>query len=123
MKPRCFGSRPGRICFGSGSDTRAARVRSKFFGQEQMISDSSSRLSRREFAALACAAPVGVRAAPKARVPIGLLLFAVRDDLARDLPGTLRAVSKMGYQGVEFFGPYFGWSGDYARQVRAHSMT
>lgn len=76
------------------------------------------RLSRREFAALAWSAPVAARAASKG-VPIGLMLFAVREELARDLPGTLRAVSKMGYQGVEFFGPYFGWAPGYAREVRA----
>ena len=83
-----------------------------------MTGASITRLSRREFGTLACAAPIAARAASK-EVPIGLLLFAVRDDLARDLPGTLRAVSKMGYQGVEFFGPYFGWSPGYAREVRA----
>ena len=38
-----------------------------------------------------------------ARIPIGLQLYSVRDDCARDLPGTLAAVAKMGYSGVEFF--------------------
>ena len=37
------------------------------------------------------------------RIPIGLQLYSVRDDCARDLPGTLAAVAKMGYTGVEFF--------------------
>ena len=36
-----------------------------------------------------------------ARIPIGLQLYSVREDCARDLPGTLAAVAKMGYQGVE----------------------
>jgi sugar phosphate isomerase/epimerase len=39
-------------------------------------------------------------------IPIGLQLFSVRDDCARDLPGTLAAVAKMGYEGVEFAGYY-----------------
>jgi sugar phosphate isomerase/epimerase len=33
-------------------------------------------------------------------------LFSVRDELQKDLWGTLRKVKKMGYDGVEFFGGY-----------------
>ncbi len=40
------------------------------------------------------------------KIPIGLQLYSVRDDCARDLPGVLKAVSKMGYAGVEFAGYY-----------------
>lgn len=72
-------------------------------------------LSRRSFLALSAAAPL-VRAAKN--VPIGLELFSVRDELAKDLPGTVQAVGKMGYQVVEFFSPYFKWTPDYAKQVR-----
>lgn len=35
---------------------------------------------------------------------IGLQLYTVRDDTARDFAGTLRQVAEMGYQGVEFAG-------------------
>ena len=38
-----------------------------------------------------------------AKIPIGVQLFSVRDDCARDLPGTLKAVAAMGYEGVEFY--------------------
>jgi sugar phosphate isomerase/epimerase len=38
-------------------------------------------------------------------IPIGLELYSVRHDLARDVRGTLQAVAAMGYQGVEFAGP------------------
>jgi len=41
-----------------------------------------------------------------AQIPIGLQLYSVRQDCARDLPGTLTAVAKMGYVGVEFAGYY-----------------
>lgn len=41
-----------------------------------------------------------------ARIPIALQLYSVRDDCARDFPGTLKAVAKMGYEGVEFAGYY-----------------
>ncbi|MCB0092106.1 MAG: TIM barrel protein [Caldilineaceae bacterium] len=39
-----------------------------------------------------------------ARIPVGLQLYSVRHDLARDVAGTLQAVANMGYTGVEFFG-------------------
>ena len=52
------------------------------------------------------------------RLPIGLELYSVRDELAKDLFATVRAVAKMGYEVVEFFSPYFGWTPDYAKEVR-----
>ena len=39
-----------------------------------------------------------------ARVPIALELYSVRNELAEDLRGTLKAVAEMGYEGVEFAG-------------------
>ena len=39
-----------------------------------------------------------------ARVPIALQLYSVREEAAKDLPGVLTAVAKMGYEGVEFAG-------------------
>jgi len=39
-------------------------------------------------------------------IPVGVQLYSVRDDCARDLPGTLAAIQKMGYAGVEFAGYY-----------------
>ena len=41
-----------------------------------------------------------------ANIPIGLQLYSVRDDCARDLPDVLKAVAGMGYAGVEFAGYY-----------------
>ena len=49
---------------------------------------------------------------------MGLELFSVRGELAKDLFGTLRSVAKMGYQAVEFYSPYFQWTPTYAREVR-----
>jgi sugar phosphate isomerase/epimerase len=40
------------------------------------------------------------------RIPIALQLYSVRNDCESDLPGTLRAVAAMGYEGVEFAGYY-----------------
>lgn len=50
--------------------------------------------------------------------PIGIELYAVRRELARDLPATLSAVAAMGYSVVEFYAPYLGWTLPYAKQVR-----
>src|SRR5437879_5747141 len=41
-----------------------------------------------------------------ARIPIALQLYSVRKDCEQDLPGVLKAVAKMGYEGVEFAGYY-----------------
>jgi sugar phosphate isomerase/epimerase len=75
-------------------------------------------LSRRAFLASTLAAPAVLSAVARP-VPIGLELYSVRDDLTKDLPGTLKGVGAMGYQVVEFFSPYYDWTPDYARQVRA----
>jgi sugar phosphate isomerase/epimerase len=48
----------------------------------------------------------GAIAAGAKKIPIGLQLYSVRADCAKDLPGVLSAVGKMGYQGVEFAGYY-----------------
>jgi sugar phosphate isomerase/epimerase len=50
------------------------------------------------------------------KIPIGLQLYSVRDQCAKDLPGTLAAVGKMGYQGVEFAG-YHGRSAKELRKM------
>lgn len=73
-------------------------------------------MDRRSFIVAAAAASVSASAAMKK--PVGLELFSVRTELAKDLPGTLKAVAKMGYQGVEFFGPYADWKLEYAREVK-----
>lgn len=75
-------------------------------------------LSRRSFLALSAAAPLAFASPADKNIPIGLELYSVRNELAKDLPGTLQAVAKMGYQVVEFFAPYFDWTADYARRVR-----
>lgn len=42
------------------------------------------------------------------RIPVGLQLYSVRTDLQKDMYGTLKKVSEMGYHGVEFCGDYYG---------------
>jgi len=79
---------------------------------------SRSPLSRRSFLALTAAAPLASAQSRGKRIPVGLELYSVRDELKKDLMGTVRAVAKMGYQGVEFYSPYFSWTPDYAKEVR-----
>jgi len=64
------------------------------------------------------AAPVAAAAQATKQYPVGLELYSVRNDLEKDLMGTVRAVAKMGYQCVEFYSPYYAWTPDYAHQVR-----
>ena len=52
------------------------------------------------------------------RPPIGIELYAVRMELARDLPNTLHTVQQLGYQLVEFYAPYTQWTLPYAKTVR-----
>jgi sugar phosphate isomerase/epimerase len=51
-------------------------------------------------------------------IPVGLELYSVREALKKDAEGTVRAVAAMGYQGVEFYAPYFEWSEAQAKQMR-----
>lgn len=72
---------------------------------------------RRRFLAFSAAIPVALAAAGK-HIPVGLELYSVRNALAKDLEGTLRAVARMGYRVVEFYAPYLEWAPDRAKQVR-----
>jgi sugar phosphate isomerase/epimerase len=79
-----------------------------------------STFSRRAFLAMAGAAPFAASAALKGAgaVPVGLELYSVRGDLAKDLLGTVTAVGKMGYEVVEFYAPYLEWTPETAKSVR-----
>jgi len=52
-----------------------------------------------------------------ARIPIALQLYSVREDCAKDLPGTLEAVAEMGYEGVDFVAGYFDHPADELRRM------
>jgi sugar phosphate isomerase/epimerase len=51
-------------------------------------------------------------------VPVGLELYSVRNELMKDLKGTVTAVARMGYTVVEFYAPYFEWTPEAAKDVR-----
>ncbi len=81
-------------------------------------------LSRRNMLKLSCGAaaalatnslPSILNAAPTAsakKIPIGLQLYSVRHQCAKDLPPVLEAVAEMGYEGVEFAGYYDRTAGE-----------
>ena len=85
---------------------------------------SSIRVTRREFltAVGATGVSLGFGVAPLAqaasgkKIPVGLQLYSVREQCKTDLPGTLAAVSKIGYRGVEFAG-YHGRSAKELRKL------
>jgi len=52
----------------------------------------------------------------KKKIPIGLQLYTVRGDCGKDFPGTVAAVAKMGYAGVDFAG-YYGRNAQQIKQI------
>ena len=75
-------------------------------------------ITRRSFLAALATVPLGAAMPGTRHIPIGLELYSVRDDLEKDLTGTVRGVAKMGYECVEFYDPYYDWTPEYAKQVR-----
>lgn len=76
-------------------------------------------LTRRSFLAASATLPWALRAsASSSSIPIGLELYSVRDELAKNPEGTVRAVAQLGYQCVEFYAPYFDWTEAQTKQMR-----
>jgi sugar phosphate isomerase/epimerase len=79
-------------------------------------------ITRRSFLATVGAIGVSVCRSPGAAMPrrrldrIGIQLYSVRDEMQRDVPGTLARLSEIGYRDVEFAG-YFGRSAADIRQL------
>ncbi len=70
--------------------------------------------------------PTALNAAAKSgsnKIPIGLQLYSVRHQAARDLKGVLQAVAKMGYQGVEFAGYYGKKDTDLRKMLDANELV
>jgi sugar phosphate isomerase/epimerase len=75
-------------------------------------------VSRRSFLAISAVMPWALSARAAKSIPTGLELYSVREGLKKDPEGTVRAVAQMGYQGVEFYAPYFEWSENQTKQMR-----
>lgn len=82
----------------------------------ESINTTFPRRSLLAMAAAPLAAPL--LSGAKMKIPVGLELYSVRDELKTDLMGTVRAVAKMGYEDVEFYAPYYDWTPAYAKEVR-----
>lgn len=71
---------------------------------------SELEINRRDFiktsAGLAVVAGLGCGTAGAKKIPVGLQLYSVRKECEKDFVGTVAAVARMGYQGVEFAGYY-----------------
>ncbi|HKI11804.1 MAG TPA: sugar phosphate isomerase/epimerase [Candidatus Acidoferrum sp.] len=79
---------------------------------------TSPTLSRRRFLTYSAILPWAWNARAANSIPVGLELYSVREELKRDLQGTVRAVAGMGYQCVEFYAPYFEWTESQAKEMK-----
>jgi len=75
-------------------------------------------LSRRRFLTYSAILPWALDVRAATSIPVGLELYSVREKLKRDPQATVRAVAAMGYQGVEFYAPYFEWSEKQTKDMR-----
>ena len=75
-------------------------------------------MTRRSFLATSAAAGCALATPAGKNVPVGLELYSVRDELAKNDMGAVRAVAQMGYQVVEFYAPYFDWTDAQAKHMR-----
>lgn len=75
-------------------------------------------LSRRSFLAYSAALPWAFSDRGASSIPVGLELYSVRNGLKENPQATVRAVAKMGYQGIEFYAPYFEWSEGQTKEMR-----
>jgi len=79
--------------------------------------NNTQPISRRRFSHIA-GAWLGLNPllAAKAKLPIAVQLYSVRQLCQKDLPGTLAGLAKAGYQGVEFAG-YYNYSAQDLRKL------
>src|SRR5262249_28016146 len=113
---------PVRLRRGGGrlTETLAARLRIPSAPCDTVLGMSSQHsISRRSFLAATAAAPLLPAFAQSKRIPVGIEMYSVRDELTKDLLGTTATIAKMGYQVMEYYSPYFNWTTDQAKQVRA----
>lgn len=77
-------------------------------------------LTRRSFLALSATLPFALKSVSLAskKAPVGLEMYSVREELKKDPEATVRAIAKMGYEGVEFYAPYYDWTEAQAKQMR-----
>jgi len=89
-----------------------------------MKNSNRSLLNRREFARTVIAAtaaaslPFARGSSAASKIPVGLEMYSVRNTMAKDLNGAVRAVAAAGYQGLEFYAPYYDWTPAAGKEMR-----
>jgi sugar phosphate isomerase/epimerase len=78
----------------------------------------NTTFSRRSFLAFTAVMPWAWRVKAASAIPMGIEMYSVRDELKKDPQGTVRAIAAMGYQGLEFYAPYFEWSHAQAKEMK-----
>lgn len=79
---------------------------------------TTTTFSRRCFLAFTAVMPWAWRAGAAMAIPMGIEMYSVREALTKDPQGTVRAIAEMGYQGLEFYGPYFEWSQAQTKEMK-----
>ncbi len=79
---------------------------------------SATAFPRRTFLAFTAVMPWALRASAATTIPMGIEMYSVRDELKKNPQGTVRAIAAMGYQGLEFYAPYFEWSHAQAKEMK-----
>jgi sugar phosphate isomerase/epimerase len=67
---------------------------------------------------MTAAAPLVPALAQNKKVPVGIEMYSVRNELTKDLKGTVTAVAKMGYEVMEFYSPYLTWPVQEVKDLR-----
>jgi sugar phosphate isomerase/epimerase len=78
----------------------------------------NTTFTRRTFLAFTAVAPWAIRTIGASKIPMGIEMYSVRDELKKDPQETVRAIAAMGYQGLEFYAPYFEWSPQQAKDMK-----
>ena len=79
---------------------------------------NTTTFSRRCFLTFTAVMPWAWRTRAATAIPMGLEMYSVREELQKDPHGTVRAIAGMGYQGLEFYAPYFEWSAAQAKEMK-----
>jgi sugar phosphate isomerase/epimerase len=87
--------------------------------RRQFLRDSGTGLAA---LALASAWKREMMATPLGK-PIGLMQFTVRDDMAKDLEGTLAKIAEIGYREIELFDFYNKTAAEIRRLLSAHGLA
>ena len=83
------------------------------------MAEVTKGVTRRSFLALSAAAlPLAAMAKFKTDIPVGIEMYSVRESLKQDPFGTVRQMAKLGYEGLEFYAPYYELSVEQTKQMR-----